>query len=126
MAPPNDSPAPPWSVKGVSREARDAARRAAAAEGATIGEWLGRAIRRAGEAPCGAAAAAEEGARAAEKAAGAAGGAEIRRAAAARIAASEARVRDIVDPLREVVRRLAGRVEALEREKPDGGGAKSL
>ncbi len=123
MAPPNDSPAPPWSVKGVSREARDAARRAAAAEGATIGEWLGRAIRRAGEAPSGAAAAAAEGAGAA---AGAAGGAEVRRAAAARIAASEARVRDIVDPLREVVRRLAGRVEALEREKPDGGGSKSL
>lgn len=120
MPPPNDSPASPWSVKGVSREARDAARAAAAAEGATIGEWLGRAIRRAGEAPSGAGAAAGEGA------AAAAGNEEVRRAAAARIAASEARIRDIVDPLREVVRRLAGRVEALEREKPDGGGAKSL
>jgi len=35
----------PWSLKGVSLEARDAARAAAQREGLTIGAWLDRAIR---------------------------------------------------------------------------------
>lgn len=34
----------PWSLKGVSREARDAAKREAKAAGMTIGAWLSRAI----------------------------------------------------------------------------------
>ena len=35
----------PWSIKGVSKEARAAAKKAAASEGITMGEWLSRAIR---------------------------------------------------------------------------------
>ena len=34
----------PWSVKGVSKEARDVAKNAAASQGLTIGGWLTEAI----------------------------------------------------------------------------------
>ena len=36
---------PPWSVKGVDRDARDIAKRAAQASGQTLGIWLAEAIR---------------------------------------------------------------------------------
>ena len=35
----------PWTVKGIAREARNAAIAAAEREGLTIGEWLSRVIR---------------------------------------------------------------------------------
>ena len=43
----------PWSIKGISEDARAVAKEAAAREGITMGEWLTRAISRAGggEAP---------------------------------------------------------------------------
>ena len=37
---------PPWSVKGVGDDARDIARKAAQAEGLTLGAWIDRAIRK--------------------------------------------------------------------------------
>jgi len=39
-----------WSVKGVSVEARQAAARAASADGEDLGAWLSRVIRKVGEA----------------------------------------------------------------------------
>ena len=45
MAKPDDKMNIPWSIKGVSKEARAAAKKAAAWEGVTMGVWLSRAIR---------------------------------------------------------------------------------
>ncbi|MDM7945839.1 MAG: hypothetical protein QUV20_05845 [Oceanibaculum nanhaiense] len=102
----------PWSIKGVSTEARDAARAAVEASGGTMGEWLGEAIR---------AVAAEE-----------RGVAEMPDAMpiapemppetleplAERIAAAERRTALMVAPLHELLETIARRLEGLESRLP--------
>ena len=129
-----DKAALPWSVKGVTPEARDLAKQAAAQEGLTMGEWLSRVIRTVGD----------EGADEDVDSRGAGPGTDasprssgdhrhppgadgavtsLPAAAAEATAASvvdhvrtmERRVLDVVGPLQEIVDHLAVRLERLER-----------
>ena len=97
-------PNSPWSIKGVSEEARKAARVAADGDGMTIGAWLDRQIRRAA------------GSAAMPPAETAAFGADIDAIAQLldRLKASEARAAETVAPLQAAVDRLLRRLEALE------------
>ena len=109
-------PVLPWSLKGVSPEAREIAKKAAAQQGMTIGEWVSRAIRDVGpeqepetvpesvpvqdEAPL-------------------SGGAEtdaetVREAVRTRIYESEERVAHMVGPLQEIIERLSRRLTRIE------------
>jgi len=112
----------PWSVKGVSKEAREAVKRAATAEGVTIGEWLSRAIREADEFP--AAPESQEETDAIVTAIGQSGditsshegsAKALRSGLAERISEAEDRIIGVVEPLQEIIQQLAKRIETLER-----------
>lgn len=98
----------PWSIKGVSPEAREAARKAVESGGMTMGEWLSEAIR---------AVAAEERGMAPAPAPAPAQPeiAEDRlEPLAERIAAAERRTALMVAPLHELLETIARRLEGLE------------
>ena len=102
----------PWSIKGVSTEARDAARAAVEASGGTMGEWLGEAIR--------AVAAEERGVAEMPDAVPAAPEMtpEMLEPLAERIAAAERRTALMVAPLHELLETIARRLEGLESRLP--------
>lgn len=117
----------PWSVKGVSKEARDAAKKAAAEQGVTMGEWLTQAIRSGGPG-------------APESSGGASpnlpspttgiapgepisvestdSSARLRQGIAETIGQSESRILGVVAPLQEIIQQMALRIELLE-QRPD-------
>lgn len=112
----------PWSVKGVSREAREAVKRAATAEGVTIGEWLSRAIREADEFPAAPESQEETDAivtairQSGDITSSHVGSAKaLRSGLAERISEAEDRIIGVVEPLQEIIQQLAKRIEALER-----------
>ncbi len=105
----------PWSIKGVSYEARDAAKEAAAAAGLTIGAWLDQTIL---GASVGQLADTES-----DRQAAAARATEdlpeepvidALQRLAARVAATEQHTADIAAPLRKLVEQLTTRVEDME------------
>ncbi|EKE78526.1 MULTISPECIES: hypothetical protein [Oceanibaculum] len=102
----------PWSIKGVSPEAREAARKAVESGDMTMGEWLSEAIR--------AVAAEERGvASAPEPAAAQTEVTEDRlEPLAERIAAAERRTALMVAPLHELLETIARRLEGLENRLP--------
>lgn len=125
MAKPDDKANIPWSVKGVSKEARQMAKKAAAAEGLTMGEWLSRAIRadaaattdpakignrepgkesEPGQAPAPA--------RAVEDTAPSESRTKHRISRI--VAESEERILGVVQPLHEIIQQISVRIEALE------------
>ena len=109
----------PWSVKGVSKEAREVVKKAAAEQGVTMGEWLSQAIR-----------ADLDGSRASKqvvedtmvaeppattRGAGSRDAEEsLRRGIAEKIAESETRILNVVEPLQEIIQQMALRIELLE------------
>lgn len=109
-------PVLPWSLKGVSPEAREIAKKAAAQQGMTIGEWVSRAIRDVGPD--------QEPATVPESAPALgegplSGGAEtdgdtVRDAVRTRIYESEERVAHMVGPLQEIIERLSRRLTRIE------------
>lgn len=114
-------PVLPWSLKGVSPEAREIAKKAAAQQGITIGEWVSRAIRdvgpdqESGSAP-------EVGPAATEVSPS--GSSEmdveaVREAVRARIYDSEERVAHMVGPLQEIIERLSRRLTRIEEKVED-------
>ncbi len=107
----------PWSIKGVSTEARDAAKEAAAAAGMTIGAWLDQTILGASIGQL----ADTQGDRIAASARAAESLPEdpvidaIQRLAA-KVAATEQRTAEITAPLRILVEQLTHRVEEMENQ----------
>lgn len=106
----------PWSIKGVSAEARTLAKAAAAREGLTMGEWVSRAIHRRGgqsdiststvtadPAPLGAAPLPEP---------PAAGGVDPH--VQQKIQALETRMVTLAEPLDMVIKQIEQRISALE------------
>jgi hypothetical protein len=113
----------PWSVKGVSKEAREAAKKAAGEQGITMGEWLTRAIRSGDavdsdslpEATSGSGDAAPAHETAESNIADINGTSDqLRRGITERIAQSENRILAVVGPLQEIIQQMALRIEALE------------
>ena len=102
----------PWSIKGISPAAREAAKSAAGLEGVTMGEWVSRAIRRSGgdDAPPPAPQAADLDV------------AAIEAAIAARVRATEERLLGVVEPLYEIIEALKRRLDRLEQDRGDGTG----
>ena len=114
-------PVLPWSLKGISPEAREIAKKAAAQQGITIGEWVSRAIRDVGpvshsDAPPMDVSALTEGSfsRAAEMAAK-----DVREAIRARIYDSEERVAHMVAPLQDIIDQLSRRLTRIEARVDD-------
>ncbi|MHA1566251.1 MAG: hypothetical protein ACTSX7_13145 [Alphaproteobacteria bacterium] len=109
----------PWSIKGVSLEARAAAKEAAAAGKMTIGAWLDQTIL---GAAIGQLADTED-----DRLAATARATEslsedpvidaIQRLAA-KVAATEQRTADMAAPLRKLVEQLTNRVETMEQQVP--------
>lgn len=106
---PQDKRGVPWSIKGVSTEAREAARAAVDASGRTMGEWLSEAIRAAAEKQA-APALPEAPARIEPSPA------ELAewQALVERIEAAERRNALMVAPLHEILTTIARRLESLE------------
>jgi len=112
----------PWSVKGVSKEARAAAKKAAASEGVTMGEWLSRAIRTAGNdssvvstTQTGIAVPAALALPASRDVVTSTGSIEaLRHSISDRIAQSEVRILGVAEPIQEIIQQLASRIESLE------------
>ncbi|WP_420402910.1 hypothetical protein [Nisaea sp.] len=105
----------PWSLKGVSPEAREIAKKAAAQQGMTIGEWVSRAIRDVGPEPGASAPSApirqDDGGPVVptledEEA--------LRAAVRERIYAAEEQVAHVVGPLQDIIERMAHRLTRLE------------
>jgi hypothetical protein len=122
MKDPNDKSHMPWSVKGVSKAAREAAKAAAAEQGVTMGEWLSKAIKSSDRTPdpenntadasLGSAPAQIEGVQdlpTPER---------LRSDIAASIVASETRILAMVEPLQDIIHQLSSRIEALEQRPP--------
>ncbi len=115
----------PWSVKGVSKEAREAVKKAAAEQGITMGEWLTQAIR-AGDEPRGftnpgsaSSLAPEDSGEQPEIARristdGRNPHDPLRQGIADRIADSERRILAVVEPLKEIIHQMASRIDTLE------------
>lgn len=114
-------PVLPWSLKGVSPEAREIAKKAAAQQGITIGEWVSRAIRdvgpdqQAGTLPDDAPASGETSLSAFAEMDGDA----VRDAVRARIYDSEERVAHMVGPLQDIIERLSRRMTRIEEKVED-------
>ncbi|MEK9596922.1 MAG: hypothetical protein VW057_13235 [Rhodospirillaceae bacterium] len=98
----------PWSIKGVSSEARTLAKAAAAREGLTMGEWVSQAIRRRSQ-PI-----ASEATDAGPPSAQAINSDAINAHVQQQIQALEARMVNLAKPLDEVITQLAQRIDALE------------
>ena len=116
----------PWSVKGVSKEAREVVKKGAAADGVTIGEWLSRVIRETDEVPPRsmlheeADSASTRTGNGGEIASSPAGSAEnLRDNVVELIRDAEDRIIGVVEPVHEIVKQLARRVETLERGEPE-------
>lgn len=122
----------PWSVKGVSKEAREAAKKAAAARGITMGEWLSEAIRTSPSDDQPAQDVPDQTDLPASSAVPSTGESNsvelndpaemLRRGITERIAHSEERILGVIGPLREIIQQMALRIEALE----DRGSQKHL
>lgn len=108
----------PWSIKGISAEAREAAREAAQGAGLTMGAWLAEAIHAVAEAEAREGAAPEvavgEPALAAQMPPAPQQAAEVAEAAVARVFAIEQRVVGLVSPLSSAIEQIRRRLEALE------------
>ncbi len=103
----------PWSIKGVSAEARKIAKAAAMAEGEPMGVWLSRLIDAAAAAKLGQPGALEGGALAMRPEAPA----ELRvdiEALTQRLTGVERRIRESLQPLDQALSHIARRLEALE------------
>ncbi len=114
-----NKPNSPWSIKGVSTEARDAAKEGARISRLPLGKWLSQVIGVTSEAETGAPAATTG----STAAAGAAPGASPSSAATwqeavvrleARISESEDQVTEAVIPVNDALMRIADRLEAIE------------
>ena len=111
----------PWSVKGVSKEAREAAKKAAAERGVTMGEWLTQAIRSGDhehiepqfEEPADPMISSSVPAPA-QSEVGDDPNDRLRRGISERIEQSEQRILAVVTPLQEIIQQMALRIEALE------------
>jgi hypothetical protein len=121
----------PWSVKGVSKEAREVVKKAAAEQGVTMGEWLSQAIRadldasggsNSDGAPVGPSALAEPEATNPRQIMEAAAPRDVeerlRRGIAEKIVESENRILNVVKPLQEIIQQMALRIELLENRNP--------
>jgi len=112
-------PVLPWSLKGVSPEAREIAKKAAAQQGMTIGEWVSRAIRDVGPEPGSSATAPSS-----ERTGGGSVAASpkdeeaLRRAVRQRIYAAEEQIAHVVGPLQDIIERMARRLTRLEEKAP--------
>ena len=139
MAKPGDKANIPWSVKGVSKEARQLAKKAAAAEGMTMGAWLSRAIRADGQAPMATpvhddnsiapspdtmppalleptdSIPSEPGPSEPGPSNPDLSDENARRRIIERVAESEDRILGVVQPLHEIILQITGRIEALEQ-----------
>lgn len=100
----------PWSIKGVSPAAREAARNAVGTSGRTMGDWLGEAIRTVAAEERGVAEMPPEPAEAIAP--------ELPEPLAERIAAAERRTALMVAPLHELLETIARRLEGLESRLP--------
>lgn len=100
----------PWSIKGVSPAAREAARDAVEASGRTMGDWLGEAIRTV--------AAEERGVTETPPEPAETMAPELLEPLAERIAAAERRTALMVAPLHELLETIARRLEGLESRLP--------
>lgn len=114
-------PVLPWSLKGVSPEAREIAKKAAAQQGITIGEWVSRAIRDVSPGSHSDGQPEDVSALAEESLSRAAGmtAEEIREAIRARIYESEERVAHMVAPLQDIVEQLSRRLTRIEERVDD-------
>ena len=111
----------PWSVKGVSKEARAAAKKAAANQGITMGEWLTQAIRSGGDdVPNSGVAVTHD-----ELTSGSVswnnerngnddGAGLLRQGLFERIVQSEKRILRVVESLQEIIQQMALKIEVLE------------
>ena len=113
----------PWSVKGVSKEAREAAKSAAAEQGVTMGEWLTQAIRSGeqdlSDVPHTGRSEAELDPTTDPPTVGQTSTVtnpadRLRAGISESIAQSEARILGVVTPLQEIILQMALRIEALE------------
>lgn len=102
----------PWSIKGVSPEAREAARKAVDSADMTMGEWLGEAIRAVAAEERGAADRPEPVPASPEMTP------DMLEPLAERIAAAERRTALMVAPLHELLETIARRLEGLEGRLP--------
>lgn len=110
----------PWSLKGVSPEAREIAKKAAAQQGMTIGEWVSRAIRDVGpEAGLPATAPLAEPAPTAPSPVDPGDEAALRDAIRERIYASEEQIAHIVGPLQDIIEEMSRRLVRLEEDAAD-------
>jgi hypothetical protein len=119
MKDPNDKSHMPWSVKGVSKAAREAAKVAAAEQGVTMGEWLSKAIKSSDYTPepgaitaganLGTAPVRIEGVR------DLASPERLKTDITVSIAESETRILAMVEPLQDIIHQLSSRIEALEQ-----------
>ncbi|MEQ8334901.1 hypothetical protein [Nisaea sp.] len=114
-------PVLPWSLKGVSPEAREIAKKAAAQQGITIGEWVSRAIRDVGPDQDPGAVPEIDGAPAGESlpATTAADGETMREAVRARIYDTEERIAHMVGPLQDIIEQLSRRLTRIEERAAD-------
>ncbi|UUX47964.1 hypothetical protein NUH88_11090 [Nisaea acidiphila] len=112
----------PWSLKGVSPEAREIAKKAAAQQGMTIGEWVSAAIRDVGpnhdasSPPVPVSAVTDEAVPVAvdEDA--------LRAAVRERIYEAEEQVAHIVGPLQDIIEQMSRRLTRLEEQVEDSAG----
>ncbi len=107
----------PWSIKGVSAEARKIAKAAAMAEGEPMGVWLSRLIDAAAAAKLGQPGALEGGALTVRPEAPVPAPAELRvdiEALTQRLTGVERRIRESLQPLDQALSHIAKRLEALE------------
>jgi hypothetical protein len=114
----------PWSVKGVSKEARAAAKKAAANQGITMGEWLTQAIRSGGDdvQNSGVAVTQDELTSGSvswnnERNGNGDGAGLLRQGLFERIGQSEKRIVRVVESLQEIIQQMALRIEALEGQQ---------
>lgn len=124
MISPNSKSHIPWSVKGVSKEARAAAKKAAANQGITMGEWLTQAIRSGGDdvQNSGVAVTQDELTSGSvswnnERNGNGDGAGLLRQGLFERIGQSEKRIVRVVESLQEIIQQMALRIEALEGQQ---------
>jgi hypothetical protein len=116
----------PWSVKGVSKEAREAAKKAAGEQGITMGEWLTRAIRSGGDDMPNPGPVVTQDEMASDSVSRYSepngiddgdGAALLRQGIVERIGQSEKRILNVVEPLQEIIQQMALRIEVLEERQ---------
>lgn len=139
----------PWSLKGISPEAREIAKKAAAQQGMTIGEWVSAAIRDIGPDAAGADASGPDASGLGASGTGDAGAgtpgagrvsgpqkatarylaeialpekldsAKVRDAVRLRVYEAEERVAHIVGPLQDIIEQMSRRLTRLEERRQD-------